>query len=126
MPTIASRCELEVERGPDWLLVRIKDLDEQEAEVPSLADELWELLERHLTYRLVLEMDQLTVLSSRLVGQLVELKERIQEHDGVMRLCGISPQNLRVLRSCRLDRPFLPYQDREEAVMAGRHRHWPR
>lgn len=117
MQTIAPGWELDVNRGPDWLLVKIKSLKAEANQVPPLADCLWELLHRHFTYRLVLELDQVNVLTSHLIGQLVQLYRRIREHDGVMRLCGLSAYNLRVLQTCRLDGHFAPYHDRAEAVM---------
>jgi anti-anti-sigma factor len=120
MLAVAPGCELEVERGPGWLLVKIRSLDDPLAE-PPLADSLWDLLQRHFTYRLVLELDQVKVLNSHLIGQLVRLYKRIVEHDGVMRLCGLSPYNLDVMRTCRLQDRFRSYRDREEAVM-GRSR----
>ena len=110
---------LDVERGPDWLLVKVSHLDQGEADVVPLADSLWKLMQQHLTYRLVLELDQVDVLNSHLVGQLVQLYKRIREHDGVMRLCGLSPHNREVIETCRLDDRFLPYVDRKSAVMAG-------
>lgn len=125
MLAIAPGWELEVERGPDWLLVKINGLREDAAELPPLADGLWELLGRHFTYRLVLEMDQFNLLNSYLIGQLVKLYKRIEEHDGVMRLCGLSPHNLQVLQTCRLNERFLPYHNREEAVMGGCHHRQP-
>jgi anti-anti-sigma factor len=119
MLAVTPGWELDVERGPDWLLVKIKSLPWDASEPPPLANVLWELLERHFTYRLVLELDQVEMLNSSLIGQLVQLYRWIREHDGVMRLCGLSPYNLRVLRTCHLDERFLPYQDREEAIMGS-------
>ncbi|MBN2474824.1 MAG: STAS domain-containing protein [Pirellulales bacterium] len=115
-----------MERGPDWLLVKVKSVDSDADSPPGLADGLWELMQRHLTHRLVLELDQIAVLNSRLIGQLVKLYSRIRQQDGVMRLCGLSPYNLKVLRTCRLDERFLPYRNRAEAVMAGCVPHRPR
>ncbi len=117
MLAIAPGWELDVQRGPDWLLVKVKGPKESTLETPPLADALWSLLERHFTYRLVLELDQVDVMGSCLIGQLIKLYKRIREHDGVMRLCGLSSCNVDVLRTCNLDERFLPYQDREEAVM---------
>lgn len=117
MLAIAPGWELDVDRGPDWLLVKIKSLDADATENPPLSANIWSLLERHFTYRLVLELDQVKVLNSYLIGQLVRLYKLIRQHDGVMRLCGLSPYNLRVLRTCRLEDRFRPYHDREEAVM---------
>ena len=117
MLAVAPGCELEVERGPGWLLVRIANLDLAEFDTPPLAERVWSVLQQHFTYRLVLELDQIRVLTSRLVAQLVQLHRRIEEHGGVMRLCGLSPHNCQVLQTCRLDDRFMPYQDRQEAVM---------
>jgi anti-anti-sigma factor len=107
-----------VERGPDWLLVRLRKLDLAESKAPPLAEHLWSLLQQHFTYRLVLEMDGVEVLNSYLIGQLTQLYRWIEERDGVMRLCGLSPANRQVLHACRLDDRLLPYEDRQE-VMTG-------
>ncbi|NQU20795.1 MAG: STAS domain-containing protein [Candidatus Nealsonbacteria bacterium] len=119
MLAIAPGWELGVERGPDWLLVKVKSVDEDAVNAPPLADEIWSLLQCHFTYRLVLELDQIHLLNSHLVGQLVSLYKRIREHDGVMRLCGLSDFNRQVLQMCRLDDRFAPCRDRKEAVMGG-------
>src|SRR3990172_13439935 len=121
MLAVAPGCELDVERGPDWLLVRVRNLDLLESEAPALAEHLWSLLQQHFTYRLVLELDGVQMLNSYLIGQLIQLYRRIEEHDGVLRLCGLSPYNRQVLHACRLDDRLLPYGDREEAVMGRPH-----
>ncbi|MDZ7618928.1 MAG: STAS domain-containing protein [Patescibacteria group bacterium] len=125
MLAIAPGWELAVERGPDWLLVRILKAPEAR-DAPPLADELWEQLCRHFTYRLVLELNQIVLLDSYLIGQLVQLYKRICEHDGVMRVCGLSAYNRRVLHTCNLADHFPEYQDREEAVMGVRRPRQPR
>ena len=107
---------LDVQRGPDWLLVRVSSGDEGDSGTYPLADSLWALCERHFTYRLVLELDQIGLLNSHLIGQLVQLYKRISEHDGVLRLCGLSAYNLRVLEVCQLKGHFPAYHDRQEAV----------
>lgn len=121
MLAIAPACELDVQRGPDWLLVRVRTVDLVDSEGPELAERLWCLLEQHFTYRLVLELDEVQSLNSYLIGQLLGLYRRIREHDGVMRLCGLSPHNCEVLHACCLDDQLLPYEDREAAVMARPH-----
>jgi len=119
MLATADGCQFEVERGPDWLLVRITRVPENTASPPPLGDDIWELLQQHFTYRVVLELDEVDVLNSYLIGQLVALYKRIRQHDGVMRLCGLSAYNRQVLHSCRLDDRFLSYSNRQDAVMAG-------
>ena len=98
MLAVAPGCELEVERGPDWLFVRVADSDQSELQTPPLAERVWNILRQHFTYRLVLELDQVSSLTSRLVAELVQLHRRVEEHGGVMRLCGLSPSNRQVLR----------------------------
>ena len=126
MLTIAPGCELDVQRGPDWLLVRVRNLDPVESDATPLAEHLWCLLQQHFTYRLVLELDGVRVLNSYLIGQLIQLYRRIEDHDGVMRLFGLSPYNRQVLPVCRLDDRLPPYGDREEAVMGRPHPARPR
>jgi anti-anti-sigma factor len=119
-------CEFEVERGPDWLLVRIVNLKADRALSPSLAEHLWSLLERHLTYRLVLQLDALPFLDSHVLGQLLALRRRIDAHQGLMRLCSLSPESHHALHASHLSEVFLPYHSRREAVMAGEHKHRPK
>ena len=117
MLAIAPGCELDVERGPEWLLVRVRNLDLSEPDATPLAERLWSLLQQHFTYRLVLELDDVDLLSSPLIGELAQLYKRIEEHDGMMRVCGLSPRNRQVLHACHLDESLLPYADRHDAVM---------
>lgn len=117
MRTFAPEWELEVHRGPGWLLVKLLNPDDSPPP-PLLADQLWSLMERHLVYRLVLDLDEIRVFDRHLLGQLVQLYRRIRRHEGVMRLCGLSPLNRKVLESHRrlVDR-LPPYDDVEEAIM---------
>ncbi len=137
--------EFEVERGPDWLFVRLPDLCRSDlgrsdlgrkdlgrtngkrtkADAPGentglhvehLADHLWNLLNQHFIYRLVLEMEQVSLFSSSLMGQLVMLQKRVLQHDGALRLCGLSPQCQQALHICRLDQVMPNYHNRADAV----------
>lgn len=111
--------ELDVERGPDWLFVRAHNLNLAESDAPPLAEHLWRLLEQHFTHRLVLELDDAGVLSSSLIGQLVQLRRWIEDRDGVLRLCGLSADNRKALDVCGFDEHLPLYADRHDAVMCG-------
>jgi len=117
MLAIAPGCELHVERGPDWLLVRVECSDPVELDAASFAEQVWSLLEQHFTYRLVLELDQVSMLTSRLIEELMVLRRRVEQHNGIMRVCGLSPYNCEVLHACRLEEQLPAYQDRREAVI---------
>ena len=111
-----SGWELDVERGPNWLFVKVKGPKEANGDAFSLAERVWTLLQEHLADRLILELDDVGLFNSSLLGQLVLLHKRIGSHGGVMRLCGLSPHNQAVLHCCRLDERFSCYPTREEAV----------
>jgi anti-anti-sigma factor len=117
MVEIAPGWELDVDREPNWLLVKLRSPDPTASDPSSLAEALWELLQQHRTDHLVLELDQMPVLYTSLIGQLVLLHKRLCVHGGAMRLCGLSPHNQEVLHICRLDDRFPPYRTREDAVL---------
>jgi anti-anti-sigma factor len=110
---------LDVDRGPDWVFVRIHPPDGFE-EAPSLAETVWAVLEQSFTYRLVLELNDLPRLHSALIGQLVLLSKRIHNRGGLLRLCGMSEENRQVLRLCRLASCLPDYESRGDAVMGHR------
>jgi anti-anti-sigma factor len=113
MTELLGSKELEVERGPDWLFVRLRPDHEQ---LDQVAEQLWVLLNKHFVYRLVLEMDEVDFFPSMLMGQLVMLQKRVLQHDGALRLCGLSPECEQALHFCRLDHTLAHFETRADAV----------
>jgi anti-anti-sigma factor len=111
-----SGWELDIDQGAGWLFVKIRCPKQDLWDPPPLADGLWKLLQERVLDRLVLQLDEIEILSSRLLGQLILLYKRMSTRGGVLRLCGLSPGNREVLRLCRLDERFACYRNREEAV----------
>jgi anti-anti-sigma factor len=116
---VAHGWELDVERGPDWLFVRPQGLPE-DGDQTVLAEQIWSLLERNFSRRLVLELDRVDAIRSALIGQLVWLHKRIHAGGGMMRLTGLSQTGYDALRICRLDDRFPKFSSREEAVLGWR------
>ena len=110
---------VDVDRGPDWLFMRLRPGN---GAPEGVADKLWSLANRHFVYRLVLEMNDLDMLPSHLMGQLIVLQKRVLQHDGALRLCGLSDSCARALHFCRLDQALPNYQNREDAVLGERTR----
>ncbi|NQT39029.1 MAG: hypothetical protein HQ581_16140 [Planctomycetes bacterium] len=117
MLDLAPRWELDLERGPDWLFIKVRNLADHSMDAPLLAEQLWSHLQQHSVHRLLLELEGLTLLNSGLIGQLVMLHRRIDACGGMMRICGLSAYNMDVLHRCRLAERLHPYQDRQEAVL---------
>lgn len=113
--------EATIERGPDWLFLRLMDRSGEHGglgneECADLAESVWEQIQQHFVTRVVLELDGVEMLHSRLIGQLVLLHKRLVAHGGILRICGLSPANEEALHSCRLDTRLPNYADRGEAV----------
>jgi len=111
--------ELSVDRGPNWLFVKLRARQPLRAEVPQIADKLWSIATRHFVYRLVLELDNLEELPSGLTGQLVMLQERLAQCGGALRICGLSAECEEKLHDCQLNSALPNHESREKAVMSS-------
>jgi len=119
MSHVLSHWLFEVDRGPDWLFLRAH-VPEDENDVETFADDVWTLLDQHMKYRVVLELDAIVHLHSALLGQLVKISKRVHSHGGLIRLCGLSMANQNVLHICRLEAGLPHYSNRADAVMGHR------
>jgi anti-anti-sigma regulatory factor len=117
---LAPGWRTEVDRGPDWLFIRLVRPPDGASRLAPLAEHLWSTIAEHFVYRVVLELDQVGPLDSFLVGQLVLLHKRLHTQGGLLRLCGLSETNQQVLRTLRLEGRFPAYRDRGEAVRGFR------
>ena len=120
MATTTLDWQLDVDRGPAWLLVKPRPPQAVAGAGANLAPLVWNLLEKHFTYRLVLDMSDVVRLSSQLIGELISLHKRIHQHGGVFRLCGLSAACQEAWELCRLGTRLPNYRNREEAVLGPR------
>jgi hypothetical protein len=111
--------KLTVDRGPNWLFVRLRPNRRFAEDVPQVADELWSIASRHFIYRIVLELEELDRMPPALVEQLVILQERLLQCDGSLRICGLSDECVAKLRGSQLDVALPNYATRQEAVLGG-------
>ncbi len=117
---VTSECRLDVDRGPDWLFVHVQPPDNDRLDPIPLADSVWQVVQQHFTYRVVLELCDLPILHSHLIGQLILLGKRVSNQGGVLRICGLSSHNQMALEACRLDRDLPNFANRADAVMGHR------
>jgi hypothetical protein len=116
---VVDGLELNVDRGPNWLFVKLRARNKKLAQVPQIADKLWSISSRHFIYRLVLELDELDELHSGLMSQLVLLQERLAQCGGALRLCGLSAECEESLHSYQLDTAMPNHATRTDAVMGS-------
>jgi anti-anti-sigma regulatory factor len=108
-----------VQRGPGCLFVRLLPDANASSALDPLSDRLWALLEQHFTYSLVLEMDGIEVPDSHLLAEIAALADRIEVHEGMLRLCGLSPEGREMLHRCRGGDPVPAYVSRQDALFAS-------
>jgi anti-anti-sigma regulatory factor len=111
--------EFNVDRGPNWLFVKLKTRNAPAGAIPQIADKLWSISTRHFIYRLVLELDDLDKMPDGLMGQLIQLQSRLAQCDGALRICGLSPECEETLHDCQLDSALQNHASREAAVMGS-------
>ena len=111
--------ELNVDRGPNWLFVKLRKREAPQGDVPQFAEKLWSISSRHFIYRLVLELEDLEELPSGMMGQLVMLQERLSQCGGALRICGLSPECEETLNNCHIDSALQNHPSREAAVMGS-------
>jgi hypothetical protein len=119
-----SPAHLDVERGPNWLFVRVKECLPGDSEALPLAERVASVLDQHFIYRVVLELEEAALPCDQLIAQLRALEQWVHDHDGVLRVCGLPSRYARPLRRSRLTDRLPLYHDREEAVWGGP-RPWP-
>ncbi len=117
---IATGWRMDVDRGPDWMFVRLHPAEEIGPSDLSLAEKVWSILQQAFIYRVVLELDEVEMLHSSVIAQLVMLAKRIHSHNGMLRLCGLSEANQEVIHICRLGECLPNYGSRGDAVMGHR------
>jgi hypothetical protein len=107
-----------VDRGPNWLFVKLHTRRNWTNELPNLADELWSVAERHFIYRLLLELEELRSVPKGLIEQLLVLNERLTDSGGALRISGLSTKCAQTLRAAGLD-AAAPEHDAQESGIHG-------
>lgn len=110
----------DVNRGPGWLFVRVHGPADGDTDASHLAESIWEIMQQQFARRVVVDLSDLKLLRSVVVGQLVQLHKRVYMHEGLMRIAGLNDHNYSVLQACRLHDRFPQFRTAEEAVMSYR------
>jgi len=107
-------CELGVERGPDWLFVRLDPVEDRQR--ARLAESVWETIQAHGASRVVLELDRVQAVNEPLRAAIAEIGSRLRDAGGLVRICGLSEAELSKLRSLPAAAAVPHFGSRAEAV----------
>lgn len=112
--------DVSLERGPDWLFVRLAPYANGRARHGhDLGTSLWELARDHGTRRIVVELDGLDEVDEDLLDGLAMLGRILERESGVLRLCGGRAETLALHESCGAAAHLPHFPCRREAVRAG-------
>jgi anti-anti-sigma factor len=89
-----------------------------EEEVDLLGRHLRGLVEHHGCRRLVLDFQEVDLMGSDMLSELILLHKAVQAAGGRLALCGLHSHLRRVFASLRFDSIFTVCYDEEEAVRA--------
>lgn len=116
-PATAGRGQqepLEVERGPDWLFVRVAR--GAAAGPGDLMTSVWETIREHGTVRVVLELDHVETIDEAFGGVIGELGARVRDAGGLIRICGLTQPKLSRLRRVAAAASVPHFDCRSDAV----------
>ena len=106
-----------VERGPDWLFLRLEDDAAGSAgDVRPLAERLLGMIRANRAHRVVLELDRVDTIDDTLMAAIADVGTRIRDDGGFVRVCGLSQPNLERLRSSGLGAGLPHFDSRTSAV----------
>jgi hypothetical protein len=89
---VVDGLELNVDRGPNWLFVKLRPKKTSRGKVPHIADKLWSISSRHFIYRLVVELDDPECVPPGWMDELSDLQKRLAECGGALRIAGATPE----------------------------------
>jgi anti-anti-sigma regulatory factor len=104
-----------VERGPDWLFLRLERGSGQGGQRP-LADQLMQLIRVNHAHRVVVEFDGVDPLDDALVDAIAVVGSRVRDDGGLIRVCGLSAGGVRRLESSDQAGDIPHFESRSAAV----------
>lgn len=110
-----------VERGPDWLFLAI---DRPAVDGGDLAEGICRLVQASMVHRVVLELDRIDAVDERIAEAIGRIGTRVQEDGGIVRICGLSDENLSRLQGVSAAASLPHFGSRAEAVGGHDHRGW--
>lgn len=87
-----------------------------DVDIQEVGDQLYSLVEDQGHTQLLLNFGNVQYLSSAALGKLIQLKKKVGNKKGQLKLCCIHPDLMEVFKITRLDQVFPIYKDEQSAL----------
>jgi len=111
----AAGWEVAVERGPDWLFLRL-ERDDAGCGGDPIAERLLGMIRVNHAHRVVVEFDGSDQLDDTLLDAIGAVGSRVRDEGGLIRVCGLSEGDVRRLRSSGRTGDIPHFESRSAAV----------
>jgi len=109
--------DVSVERGPEWLFLRLETGKPGAANRP-LVERLLRTIQANRAHRVVLELDHVDSIDDSLLDAITTVGSHVRGDGGLIRVCGLSAGNLRQLRQSAPGSELPHFESRSAAVGA--------
>ncbi len=114
---LAPGWKTELDRGPEWLFVKLYGPDSDAADATGLAESLYTLLRQEFKQRLLLELDNIQHMPRDLVIELHLLRDELEREGSLLRVCGLCAEHEVSLSRSEFSPHLLCYPDRDAALL---------
>src|SRR5436309_1327910 len=83
---------------------------------PDARDALFELVEKHAARKIILNFENVQILSSAPIGTLVNLRNKLHSAGGRLALCQVSPDIREILQLTRVENLFTIFDNEQVAI----------
>lgn len=85
-------------------------------EIDELAREVYALIDEQNKRKLVLDFTNIKLLSSQMIGVLLNMRKKSDAAKGELVLCGLRPELMKLFRITNLEKTFKFFKDDAEAL----------
>ena len=117
--SMEQKVAMEITSQDNVAIVRFKAASISDMEVVAAASsQIKDFIDQNHPDELIFDFEGVRFFSSQVLGLLLDIRAKLQPHNGKVAISAINPQLHRVFRITNLDKTFDFFPDKESAVKA--------
>ena len=114
---MSEEISLEITEEANTAIVVFKSASMSDVDgIAHASDKIKGFIEKKQPKRLLFDFEGVKFFSSQVLGLLLDIRARLQKHNGKVAISAINPQLHRVFKITNLDKVFQFFPDRESAI----------